>query len=382
MYSVIAYGSMIADVIRMQAYTQALQQAKVSDLVVLDIGTGTGIFALLACQLGARKVYAIEPSDAIQVAREIATVNGYRDRITFIQDLSTQVELPECADVIISDLRGILPWFQQHIPTIIDARQRLLAPGGRMIPQRDTVWAAIVSAPDLYNSLTSPWQNNAYGFNMAAAHRVVTNSWIKARFSPEQCLGQPRICAVLDYTTIGSPHLAAELTWTIDQPGTAHGLCLWFDAVLWGEIGFSNAPNAPEALYGNGFFPWSSPVQLAVGDQVTVTLQANLVGSDYIWRWQTQILDQGKLSEVKAEFRQSTFFAMPLAANGLQKIAPDYLPRRDRHAEVDHLILTLMDGSHSLKQITDTVVNHFPAQFADWQQAFTRVSALSKRYGQ
>ena len=50
------------------------------------------------------------------------------------------------AGIIISDLRGVLPWFQQHIPSIIDARKRLLARGGVLIPRRDILWAAVVEA--------------------------------------------------------------------------------------------------------------------------------------------------------------------------------------------------------------------------------------------
>src|SRR5437870_11229737 len=78
MYSVADYGIMIADRVRMEAYMQALRSAVRPGGVVVDIGTGTGIFALLACRFGARRVYAIEPNDAIQVAREIARANGDR----------------------------------------------------------------------------------------------------------------------------------------------------------------------------------------------------------------------------------------------------------------------------------------------------------------
>ena len=104
------------------------------------------MFALLACRFGARRVYAIEPEDAIEVAREIAVANGYADRIEFIQAMSTEATLPERADVIISDLGDMLPWFRHHIPSIVDARNRFLAPGGVFIPRRDVAWAAVVEA--------------------------------------------------------------------------------------------------------------------------------------------------------------------------------------------------------------------------------------------
>ena len=102
-------GRMIADELRRDAFTRAMRQAITPESVVLDIGTGTGIFALLACQFGARKVYAIEPDDAIQVARQLSSANGNAERIKFFQDTSTKVTLPERAVVIVSDMGGALP---------------------------------------------------------------------------------------------------------------------------------------------------------------------------------------------------------------------------------------------------------------------------------
>ena len=136
-YSIQSYGEMITDGPRMQAYTDALTRSVFPGCVVLDIGAGTGIFSMLACQLGAGEVHAVEPDDSIQVARAIAAENDFSDRITFHQSLSTEINLTKRADVIISDLRGILPLLQHHIPSIIDARERLLAPAGCLIPESD-----------------------------------------------------------------------------------------------------------------------------------------------------------------------------------------------------------------------------------------------------
>ncbi len=177
MYSLSGYGRMIRDTLRMKAYVDALRYAIEPTSVVLDIGTGTGIFALLACQMGARKVYAIEPDDSIQLARQIAGDNGLAHRIEFIQDKSTRTTLPERADVIISDLRGVLPLFQQHLPAIIDARNRLLAPGGVLIPRCDTLWVAVVEGPDLYRVYVDPWGENNYGLDLQAARRITANTW-------------------------------------------------------------------------------------------------------------------------------------------------------------------------------------------------------------
>lgn len=371
---------MIADKGRMDAYVKALRQTVKPDSVVVDIGTGTGIFALLACQFGARKVYAIEPSDAIQVAKEIAAKNGYGDRIIFIQDISTKVKLPEFADVIISDIRGMLPLFQQHIPAIIDARKRLLAEGGIIIPQRDILWAAVVEVPHLYSRIVDVWDNNIYGLNMTAARQIVINNWGNGWVGPAQVLTVPQSWAILDYPTIKTPDVTAELSWTVARSGTGYGVSIWFDAILAEGVGFSTAPGMPELVYGNGFLPWLKPVFLEVGDRISLILQANLVGNDYIWRWNSCVLHQGDSSQVKANFQQSTFFATPLSLAQLRKTSSAYLPSLNEDGQIDRLILELMSEDVSLGNIATQVKEKFPTCFANWQDALTRVGNLAQKY--
>ena len=49
MYSIMGFGAMIEDKGRMNAYVSALKATVKNGDVVVDIGTGTGIAALLAC---------------------------------------------------------------------------------------------------------------------------------------------------------------------------------------------------------------------------------------------------------------------------------------------------------------------------------------------
>src|SRR4051794_6240190 len=134
MYSISGFGEMIADRVRLDAYVEALRRHVKPGCVVVDIGAGTGIFSLLACKFGARRVYAIEPSDAAELIHQTARDNGCAERISVLRQPSSELTLPERADVIVSDLRGVLPAFHHHLADIADARQRLLAPGGTLIP--------------------------------------------------------------------------------------------------------------------------------------------------------------------------------------------------------------------------------------------------------
>jgi protein arginine N-methyltransferase 1 len=386
MYSIADYGAMIADEVRMGAFVRSLRKAVKPGAVVVDIGTGTGIFALLACRFGARRVYAIEPDEAIQVAREIAAANGYADRIEFIQAMSTRVTLPEQADVIISDIGGVLPWFQQHIPSIADARRRFLAPGGTLIPQSDDVWAAVVEGPDIYAAHTGPWADNGYGFDMEAARRLVINTWNRRRVTLESLLTEPQRWATLDYRVVDDPNARARVTWKVTRPGTGHGLAAGFDRTVSDGEPLSNAPNAPDTIrpkhiYGTMFFPWQAPVELAIGDVVTVDLEATLIRDDYVWSWKTQVLDQGRTGGEKANFTQSTFLGSPLSPATLQKRAASYTPTLTEDGRIARFVFESMNGGSSISEIARLVSTEFAVRFPRPEDALSHVADLSRHYG-
>jgi protein arginine N-methyltransferase 1 len=381
MYTISMYGFMIADNARMEAYSEALRRAVKPDSVVLDIGAGTGVFAMLACQFGARRVYAIEPADAIQVAREIAAANGYADRIEFIQKLSTEVTLPERADVVISDLRGRLPFLGRHISSVADARARLLKPGGTLISRRDAVWAAIVEAEETYDEYLAHWDK--YEFDMTAARRIVTNTagWKIRKDGAEILLSQPRLWTTLDYGAISDPNVAGEMSFDVTRDGTAHGMLVWFDATMAEGVGFSNAPGAskPAKVYGRSFFPWPQPVELKEGDQINVRLEARLVGDDYIYRWETTV-KSGNSRQVKASFNQSTFYSQSLSIGSLRKQGATYIPELNAEGVMDHYILSQLGARTPLGEIAKQLAERFPDKFSRWQDALTHVGKLAVTY--
>jgi protein arginine N-methyltransferase 1 len=379
-YSLAAYGDMIRDRVRMDAYAAALREAIRPGATVVDIGAGTGIMACLACRFGAARVYAIEPADVIEVAAEIARANGFAERIRFIQAPSTAVTLPERVDVIVSDLRGVLPPLRRHLPSIIDACGRWLKPGGVLIPRRDVLRVAVAASRRLYDAHVTPWERNDYGLDMQAASRLETNAWRKCHAVPGELLAPPERLATLDYRTIEGANLGGEARWTIGRGGTAHGLLVWFDAELSSTAAFTNAPGAPEAIYGQAFFPWPSPVTLAVGDVLSAAVTATLVGEDYVWSWTTRVTGEAGRGPTKAAFRQSDFLGVPLSRASLARRSADHVGRLNDEGRLDRLILQLLDEGLALGRIADEVVAKFPARCATPGQALARVADLAVRY--
>ncbi len=297
---------MLADRVRMESYLKALRHAVFPGCVVIDLGAGPGIFSLYACRWGARRVYAIEPDSSIQLARELAAANGFGDTIVAIEDYSSNLTLPEPADVIISDLRGVLPLFGRSIASIIDARDRLMSKGGILIPLRDVLWASIVSVPDLYRLKVEIWDQP--GFDTSAARRKVANTIFKIYPKIEDLLTAPAELGDIDYPSVTSTRFAAHPAWRTERSGLAHGVCLWFATTLADGESFSNAPDQPETIYGAAFMPFTEPVPLQCGDRVACEIKIDPCGEDYVWRWNTSF-EMGSSGVLRAAFSQSTFYA-------------------------------------------------------------------------
>jgi len=379
MYRLHDYGRMIADLGRTAAYAEALKRRVTPDSVVVDIGTGTGIFALLAGRLGARKVYAIEPSDAIEYGRRLAATNGLSERVEFIQGLSTGIHLPEMANLIVSDIHGVLPAHERSLFAIIDARDRFLAPGGSLIPCRETLWAAVVEAATLHHEIAEIWGSDVFGIDMTAVRPTVVNTWHGTRLGPADLVTRPVCWAAVDYAALSSPRLGGDAAWEVDVDRTAHGIGVWFDWDAGDGVTFSNSPQAGEChIYRHAFFPWPEPLDLRRGDQVGVCLRADPAGSDYIYRWHTRV--RGPDGAAKADFDQSDFFGLTFSPDRLRRISSTFTPTLNEEGRIDQAILNGAASGLRLEEIAREVSASFPHRFADWTDAQRRVGEVSCRY--
>jgi SAM-dependent methyltransferase len=349
--------------------------------VVVDLGAGAGIFTLHACRLGARLVHAIEPNDAIQIAREVVHANGFSQQVTFHQAMSFQVELPEPCDVLVTDQNGALPLFEQAIPTIIDARRRLLKPGGVLIPQQDTIWAALVEAPDIYHEhFEDAWRSANDGFDMEAARRRVINSVGKYRFELNQLLSDAVRWLLLDFRVVERNSACSRVQFEVKRPGTAHGFALWFDSELIDGISFSNCPGQAKLIYAQLFFPFQEPLPVVPNQTITVDLRADLMGGDYIWQWTTQTTSAASPEKIERLYHQSSLFSNLLGPEQLRKMSDQHIPSLNVEGVIHVRALELMNTRRPLGQIAEAMAAEFPKRFPSSEEALAFVGDLSARW--
>ena len=382
-YDLARYGKMIQDRIRTSAYQQALARAIKPEDVVVDLGAGTGLFTLHACRLGAKLVHAIEPNPIIQVAREIVQANGFSQRVTFHQAMSFQVELPEPCDVLITDPRGVLPLYEKAIPTIIDARRRLLKPDGVLIPQRDTIWAALVEAPDIYHKdYDNAWRSANEAFDMEAARRRTINNLGRHHLELNQLLSEPMRWLMLDYRVIEQASASGVVQFVVKRAGTAHGFVLWFDSELIDGVSISNRPGQPKLIYGQWFFPFEEPVPVCANQTITVDLRADPVGGDYIWQWTTHTTSAASSKQLEKRYHQSSLFTNVLGPEQFRKMSDQHVPSLNEEGVIHMRALELMNTRQPLGEIAQAMAAEFPKRFASSDVALGFVSDLSARWSE
>jgi len=376
-YGIHDYGRMLADRPRVDAYRRALAAVVKPGSVVVDLGAGTGFFALEACRLGAEKVIAIETNDAVHLLPSIAKRNGLANRIEIIARSSTEVLLDRKADVIVADLRGVVPFYLANLSVMADARERLLAPGGVMIPARDVVSAAVVHAPSLYESVVGGWEGHAIDLDPARAASVSTfyNDRLHPISAPDVLTDAAEVTTVVYGVTSELVERTVHLT--VHTAGRAHGLALWFDAELHGDIGFTTAPGN-DRVYGRGFLPWERPLEVEVGDRLTLDLGVRRGLGDHVWAW-TSTLTRG--GETVASFRQSTFFGVPAPASSFARESLSYRPRLDVRGRAVAEALSAMDGSRTVAEVAGRIHAAHPGAFASEAEAIEEIRRLARSFG-
>ena len=135
-----AYKAMRDDPTRTPQFQKAIEKRLgdiPEDKIVVDLGTGPfALFAIIAAQLGAKKVYAIEANkEAALSARQYIKKSGFDDVIEVLEGFSTDITLDEKADFCIAEIVGSVASEEGAYATIKSAHSNLLKE-----PNKDSSW--------------------------------------------------------------------------------------------------------------------------------------------------------------------------------------------------------------------------------------------------
>lgn len=278
---------MLQDEPRNRCYRQALERAIRPGMRVLEIGTGAGFLSLVAARAGA-EVFTCEVNPVVAaVARVVAERNGLADRIHVISKVSSALEigidLPERADLFMSELFDDTLFGDGLVEYIADAKRRLLIEGAPIVPARAELRCALVEIPAAGSHKPL---GMVEGFDMTALNVAAPrlSGRMRARKAKAEPRSKPVSSLFLDFDNERFENVIRDEVALSSFGGTVNGLAQWIRFDFGGGIVFENDP-----FGGGATSHWGAPLTPFVEDRRTepgeiVTVAVLRVGREVFYR--------------------------------------------------------------------------------------------------
>jgi protein arginine N-methyltransferase 1 len=277
--SVEFHRRMLADAVRNAAFREALRRVIVPGrTTVADIGAGTGILAFIARELGAREVWLYDPGPVLVLAETIGARNGI-DGLHFVSERSLDVASPPRVDLVVAEVLGNFAYEEGVLETLQDAA-RFLVPGGTLIPQALTQWAAPVIVDRFERDLRS-WRSVNPGLDLTDAERMTRNNMYVYALEPGDLLdASAQSWDTLAFNGQLTSRREGRVHWDLGAAAKIYGFALWWECTLVPGVALSTSPFAPRTHWDQIYLPLLEPIAGLPGDRVELGLVSETGGGE------------------------------------------------------------------------------------------------------
>jgi protein arginine N-methyltransferase 1 len=294
---------MLADRPRMDFYHAAIERHIHPGDHVIDLGTGTGILAAFASRRGAARVHALDHSDILNHARTLAAANQI-ERVNFISCHSTTFTLPAPVDVLLHEQMGDFLFDEAMIPNICDLRDRLLKPGGRILPACFEFYCEPVQL-NTARHVPFMWNLKVKGFDFSSLEtaRPQETGYYHLCGNDgaliEHFLADPEPALAFDLHTVNEAEFSRDRRFQrlVRRPGRIDGLAVYFRTTVDADLQLSTDPHDPGRAPHWGFrILRTEPADYAVGEVIDVQLSAHRWHDLDTWCWCHSLVPQAPVT--------------------------------------------------------------------------------------
>ncbi len=273
---------MMNDAARNRAYDAAIRRAVGPDTQVLEIGTGSGLLAMMAARAGARLVTSCEQVEAIaETAAEIVRRNGYAGRVKVVPKRSTQlavgVDLPERADLLIAEVLSDRLLGEQVLSSTAHARRHLLKPDAAIIPREIAAVVRLVGGRLLQESASVATVD---GFDLSPFNVFAPSSIsISMESGPIDSFSDDVEAFRFDLRADGHRPAERRLEITARRDGAIAGVLQWLRLQLGDAASFENRPaeQLSPSAWRQVLYPFPAPLAVRAGETVHLWAKHDLL---------------------------------------------------------------------------------------------------------
>eukprot|EP01135_Chromosphaera_perkinsii_P003509 Nk52_evm9s246 gene=Nk52_evmTU9s246 len=272
------HEEMLKDTVRTFSYRDAILQNPhlFQNKVVMDVGCGTGILSMFAAKAGAKQVFAIDCSNIANQAREIVKANGFEDTITVIQAKVEDLKLPvEKVDIIISEWMGYCLFYESMLDTVLYARDRWLAPGGLIYPDKAGLYICAIEDKEYKNEKIN-WWDNVYGFNMNCIKKMAIEEPLVDTVNGDQVVSDNCLMMEVDILQVTKDELSFNVPFEVksERDDYVHAFVTFFDISFTQthkDVYFSTSPHDHYTHWKQTVFYLSEVLMIKKGETIQGT---------------------------------------------------------------------------------------------------------------
>jgi tetratricopeptide (TPR) repeat protein len=272
--------SMLNDTGRNDIYDQALRKIISPDSIVLDIGSGSGLLAMMAARAGAKQVISCEMVAPIAViAREIVEQNGFSDRISIIAKKSTNLEvgtdLTEKANVLVTETFDVGLLGEEALSSIRHAIANLLTPDAIILPARATVFMQLIESSQL---VEEDLVTSASGFDVSRFNWFSTTPNYLQK--PVNQFSHVALSSVQEVFRFDFYHAYSQseekiMEFSILADGKIQAFSFWFELWLDDELTINTSPYLPYTCWHQAVQLLPEPLAVQRGDLIKLKAMHN-----------------------------------------------------------------------------------------------------------
>ena len=296
---------MLADRVRMDFYHAAIKRCIKPGDVAIDLGTGTGILAAFAEQRGAAKVFAIDHSRSIlDIAKKVAAANNIT-KVEYVRKHSSEFRLDgdKKVDVIIHEQMGDCLFDEDMVKNVCDIRDRLLKPGGLILPSTFDLFVEPVKLDDMRH-VPFIWDLQVHGIDfscMRSDKKRQDDDYYHLRSCDpslvDYFLGTPKPAYSVDLGTLVEAEMPTSLAFSkkIVTAGRFDAFVVYFRASAGEDLSLATGPHDEERAPHWGYrILRGQSEHFKVGDTMDISLEVESWPDLNSWRW-------GHVKRVKGE---------------------------------------------------------------------------------
>lgn len=267
---------MLNDHQRNKAFDEALKNAVTPDTVVLDIGSGTGLLAMMAVRAGAKQAFTCEMVPAIaELARETVELNGMAERIVILDKKSTSLtvgnQMTRKANLLVTETVDSSLLAEDIVASITHAKANLLTEDAQIIPCAATVYAMVLESPQLRN-LNSV--GTVAGFDVSLINRYATAHYVPARLAFFDYTPLTEPFEVFHFDFVNGEIVPEQKTISVRATRDGVGQCIafWFNMQLDEKTAITNEPGTT-VHWDQALQCLDTEVEIRAGDILSITVE-------------------------------------------------------------------------------------------------------------